>query len=289
MPTSKNVPLAICVLVCLQMCSGAFSQAQELKKAIRDYKGDRVFNYQPNDPWYRGKLFNIHTKHYGMFYNCDGEEAKRNSPYLCWKAHHEKDFPTRYRALDIARYDLAIIQRRIRDGAGDCIQGCECQSCQSAPVASSCNCTECQGGQMQGGEQIGEIEYLSQRESTPGKSISGKSTPGQRDRTPRHEVFSASDSPTVSGQRSRKAANTSHPQQRQTARNQPSTKYGLVSGKIVNTMLENPPQPYANSTQQTASAKKLPWHRQPKEAATTRTADKGTLSSSDYFLNLKRR
>jgi len=73
----------ILILIASSICgvltvdtTGAYGQ--EVRNAIRDYRDDRVFNYQASDPQYRGKLFNVHTGHYGRFYNC-----KTTSP-LAW-------------------------------------------------------------------------------------------------------------------------------------------------------------------------------------------------------------
>ena len=127
-------------------CFSTNVEAQELRKALRDYRDERIFNYQPTDPQYRGKVFNIHTGHYGKFYNCDGEENKRNSPYICWKPHHEKDFPTRLGFCENLRRDIAEINQRLNDGAGACRQkNCNCNQCQQAAVVTqpSCSCVDC--------------------------------------------------------------------------------------------------------------------------------------------------
>lgn len=144
------------------------AEAQEVRKALRDYRDDRVFNYQPNDPWYRGKLFNTHTGHYGNFYNCDNEECKRNSPYICWKPHYEKDFPTRRGFWQTVKCDFAEAMQRVRDGAGECLGSadCGCSQCQTAPLpASTCNCPECGGGAVvapASGQWLSQSQRLTQ-------------------------------------------------------------------------------------------------------------------------------
>lgn len=130
-------------LVCLQFLNSE-AGAQEVRKAIRDYKTDRVFNYQPSDPWNRGKLFNIQTKRYGKFFNCDDEESKRNSPYICWKPHTEKDLPPHVRMIDCIRNDLSEVRQRIKDGAGACYKdNCNCDQCQSCQQTQSNHCADC--------------------------------------------------------------------------------------------------------------------------------------------------
>ena len=137
---------------CLQFITSN-ANAQEVRKAIRDYKTDRVFNYQPSDPWNRGKMFNIHTKNYGKFYNCDGEENKRNSPYICWKPHTDKDFPTHVRMIDCIRNDLSEVRQRIKDGAGACYaENCNCSECQSCQQPQSSDCNECANAARPTGE-----------------------------------------------------------------------------------------------------------------------------------------
>lgn len=42
--------------------------------------------YSPSDPWIKGRIFRTHTGHDGLYYNCDEEESKRNSPYIYWKS-----------------------------------------------------------------------------------------------------------------------------------------------------------------------------------------------------------
>lgn len=121
-------------------------EAQEFKKFLRDYRDERIYNYTPTDPNFRGKVFRVHTKHYGAFYNCDGEENKRNSPYICWKPHHERVFPPRLGFKENLRRDIAEITQRINDGGcGTCAQGCDCAECQQvAPaVESTCSCIDC--------------------------------------------------------------------------------------------------------------------------------------------------
>ena len=116
---------------------------QELKKAIRDYQDERIFNYRPDDPQYRGKIFNIHTKHYGRFYNCDDQEDKRNSPYIHWKPHYENDFPPRIGFCKNLRRDVAEVKQRISDGSRGCQASCLCPQCKQDSTPVDCPCVEC--------------------------------------------------------------------------------------------------------------------------------------------------
>jgi hypothetical protein len=139
--------LSMRILILLSLIVAGFCsvtshvQAQELKKAWNDYFGPRPITYSPSDPVNRSYTFNKHTGHAGVYYNCDGEEAKRNSPYICWKPHFEADFPECRGLGAQVKQDWDRMRQRICDGAGDC-----CNSCQTE---SGCQCTECTGTVMQ--------------------------------------------------------------------------------------------------------------------------------------------
>lgn len=107
---------------------------RDFRQTRRDYHLEKPFQYSPDDPWYRGKLYRLHTKHYGLFYNCDGEECKRNSPYICWKVHHEQDFPRPPRLFTQLARDLNKVRWRI--GNGGCCPGPLCGSCTGCATCS---------------------------------------------------------------------------------------------------------------------------------------------------------
>lgn len=109
--------------------------AQEVRKTLNDYRRERVFQYQPSDPWTRSKLFQTHTKHYGLFYNCDNEECKRQSPHICWKEHFEKDFPTWMTWRQRIRHEVGQVRQRIWDGS--------CADCESSYAGGECPCDAC--------------------------------------------------------------------------------------------------------------------------------------------------
>ena len=163
---------------------GSFAIGQELRNAIRDYRDERVFNYQPNDPQYRGKIFNVHTKHYGRFYNCDNQEDKRNSPHIYWKPHFENDFPPRLGFRENLRRDINEIKQRISDGAGACQGSCGCKQCQSTqqhqvspavPPAysppSDCSCVQCAAStNLRSSSSSKNLEAASQTQTQPAVS-----------------------------------------------------------------------------------------------------------------------
>ena len=115
---------------------GDSAVSQEVRKSIRDYFSGPI-TYSPIDPETRSKVFQAHTGHSGLFYNCDGEECKRNSPYICWKTNSESQFPPRRGWWRGAKLDLAEVRQRISDGAGEgCRPNCQCRDCMAAQQVS---------------------------------------------------------------------------------------------------------------------------------------------------------
>jgi len=103
------------------------THAQEIAKIRDDYHSGPI-TYSPDDPWTRSKLFNAHTGHSGKFYNCDGEECKRYSPYIYWQTNCQSLTPPGRGLLNQLRRDQGRIQQRIADGAG----ACACPNCPPA-------------------------------------------------------------------------------------------------------------------------------------------------------------
>lgn len=114
-------------LFCFQASLCDQAAAQHFRKS-----GDvPVIRYQPNDPWARGKVFNIQTGNSGFFYNCDGEQAKRNSPYICWKPDDEPMFPPLFAPWKSWRNQIGEVRQRVQDGSC-CSLGCSCHDCKQA-------------------------------------------------------------------------------------------------------------------------------------------------------------
>ncbi|MEM7785880.1 MAG: hypothetical protein AAF623_21205 [Planctomycetota bacterium] len=129
--------LCLTVLNMITLCSLADAQT-ERRKFLQDYRDDRPFQYQPSDPFVRSKIFKTHIGHGGLFYNCDGEENKRCSPYICWKIHDEYDLPPRQPFFRMLRCEIDEIKQRIIDGAGPCYDdSCGCDDCQQASSHSA--------------------------------------------------------------------------------------------------------------------------------------------------------
>jgi len=99
------------------------AHGQTLRK---DYRLDAPIQYQPNDPFVRGRVYKNHVGHAGLFYNCDNEECKRNSPYICWKGENracdEKGISLWRRQLD-----EAIWRFRVGKCCDEPYPGCPCE------------------------------------------------------------------------------------------------------------------------------------------------------------------
>ncbi len=141
-------------LFCFQTCNCDQAAAQHFQKS----GGDTVVNYQPSDPWTRGRWFNTQTGNSGWFYNCDGEQAKRNSPYICWKPDDEPMLPPLVAPWTTWRQQLGDVRQRIYDGScGD--QCCTCADCRQAR----------RNGQQGGCAACAQAAANRSRQSSPGQ------------------------------------------------------------------------------------------------------------------------
>lgn len=152
--TQSKTSTVFILLTCLAMLS-LFGLAEnghaQLLKQVREDFGNNVLRYAPDDPSFRSRLFNLQTGHSGAFYNCDGEEDKRNSPYICWKNTSGDRVYCEARELLNWKRDKAEIAQRICDG------GC-CGNHSHVPQLrqkQSCGCANCSGN-------AGAITVLSQ-------------------------------------------------------------------------------------------------------------------------------
>lgn len=137
----RTLPTCVFTFVSFLACwlSGPSVANGQLAQVLNDYKHERLFQYAPGDPWTRSNLFNRHTKHHGFAYNCDGEECKRNSPYICWKTHHEDDLPHRTGWWQRLNQTVGDIKQRIADGSCTaCAQTDPCQRCQQSSSCGGC-------------------------------------------------------------------------------------------------------------------------------------------------------
>ncbi len=154
-----RVVLAICVILAAQTLLVPSANGQEVVKALRDYRSNTPRNYTPTDPNERGRIFNMHTGHGGAFYNCDDEEAKRNSPYICWKGTYQKS--TRHRGLWRGlQMDISEVKQRIHDGGcGTCQGDCECSACSQPAQYHASDCHVCQNGGIANVEQNNVVRH----------------------------------------------------------------------------------------------------------------------------------
>lgn len=91
---------------------------RELQLQRADYPGP--ITYAPSDQDTRSKRLRMQTGHYGLFYNCDDEECKRLSPYICWNSQHTADWYCGWK--NAWRRDRNDIIQRLFDGS--------CQDCE---------------------------------------------------------------------------------------------------------------------------------------------------------------
>lgn len=240
--------------VCGLLALDNVAYGQEVRNAIRDYRDDRVFNYQASDPQHRGKLFNVHTGHYGKFYNCDSQEDKRNSPYICWKPHHENDFPNRLGFCENLRRDITEIKQRISDGAGNCQSSCNCQQCQlpqkrqtyqpqQHAYPSDCPCVQCAmsnngpTNSPSGSTEVFDVDIktVSTQQTKPSCNcrscqLSSSSNPAGLGISNSPPAPEESASAIAANQNSQVVQRTVV--QKRVTQNYPQRTYGLVSGKI---------------------------------------------------------
>lgn len=117
------------------------AQAQwSLRQTRADYAQPTV--YGPQDPWTKGSVYRTQTGHSGWFYNCDEEECKRNSPYICWKAQDNTEHIRSY--WSVLKADWSEVKQRIR--AGSCM-GPGCETCPPETCfaeGATPGCTSCQ-------------------------------------------------------------------------------------------------------------------------------------------------
>lgn len=122
------------VMILTTLFSGYFCIATDANAQQVVYENENCAPtdfYKPSDPWTRGKLYNIQTGNSGLFFNCDGEQAKRYSPYIYWKPITEKALPTRKGIWHSIKQDIAEVKQRVRDGSC-CDLGCTCSDCNKA-------------------------------------------------------------------------------------------------------------------------------------------------------------
>jgi hypothetical protein len=87
------------------------------QNVIKDYICNAPRQFTPSDPWTTGRVFRTQMGHGGIFYNCDGQEDKRFSPYIDWRCQNlacSEWFPLR----DDICQQIDEVKQRIRWGKG---------------------------------------------------------------------------------------------------------------------------------------------------------------------------
>ena len=149
----------IVLLILISLYTIDTAQAQERAKIRNDYFLNPTGQYSPDDPWIRSRIWRRQTGHWGKFYNCDCEEQKRYSPYICWKNAECPFVGESWRQR--WQRDKARIWQRINDGS--------CSECTNRDV-STCNCPEmfssvfvCRAGQQTRISPNGETNQFADR------------------------------------------------------------------------------------------------------------------------------
>ncbi|MBL8890586.1 MAG: hypothetical protein JNL67_11465 [Planctomycetaceae bacterium] len=118
----RVLTFAACLpIVALLMFCGV-SPAARGQNVYQDYRVNPTGPYSPQDPWQKGRVFRTHTGHDGLFYNCDGEEDKRCSPWIRWGQRPCDDLlaPSRIRA----EYQESLCDALERLRSGSCQNAC---------------------------------------------------------------------------------------------------------------------------------------------------------------------
>ncbi len=103
--------LSLALLLSVMITSAASAQ-----NFFRDFVVNNPRSYGPDDPWTTGKIFYNRIGHGGLFYNCDGEECKRHSPYIEWNRQSTRCHRKAPVASTIVQ-QLCEVRQRIRWGA----------------------------------------------------------------------------------------------------------------------------------------------------------------------------
>ena len=114
------------------MCCGRTDTALG-QNLYQDSHVNRTGHYSPSDPWVKGHVFRTHTGHDGLFYNCDGEEDKRCSPYIRWPQRPCDDLLSLKRVHQERVQTIHNAINRVQ--MGSCREGCNTWGNQYPPGA----------------------------------------------------------------------------------------------------------------------------------------------------------
>lgn len=114
-------------LVALLLVVGLNQVAEaQLTQIRRDYR--QPMTYSPADPFSKGLVYRLQTGQAGKYFNCDGEEEKRYSPYIYWTTVCNHTHPKTY--CSVLLRDLHEVKERVRAGSCRGGQYCTCGECQ---------------------------------------------------------------------------------------------------------------------------------------------------------------
>lgn len=120
------------VRIALMLVGGILGISQvaeaQLTQLRRDYQ--QPMTYSPADPFSKGWVYRLQTGQAGKYFNCDGEEQKRYSPYIYWQTVCNHTHPVPY--CRVLLRDIHEVQERVRAGACRGGQNCQCADCQTA-------------------------------------------------------------------------------------------------------------------------------------------------------------
>ena len=191
----------ICFLIVSPFLLPATGNAQPVRKTVasvsdfwHDSLLDKPFQYSPDDPWKRGVIFNMQTGNFGRYYNCDGEECKRYSPYICWKVHDEPDFLPIFNIRANLRNDISSVRQRIIDGTSGCFCNCGKPGCPKC--ARKTHAAQCQTCGKEGCQDCGQGTVNAIQVGPPSEAEGGSS---KRDFTANESQNSAQNSVTPAG------------------------------------------------------------------------------------------
>ena len=117
--------LLLTTIFCLALVTTPIdAQHRPVRNTVRDYVKLVPRHFSPDDPWTMGKLLRTEVGFGGLFFNCDYEECKRNSPYITWNCQ-SSDCCRRHLVHDTVHQQLGEVKQRIRWGScATCATGC---------------------------------------------------------------------------------------------------------------------------------------------------------------------
>lgn len=216
-------------LMAAQVLFLSSANAQQLLKTIRDYGLEKPFQFSPDDPWTRSEVYRLQAGYSGLFFNCDGQEDKRCSPYICWKDTCDLSLFPRRSLVGIWVKDWRNTRQRVIDGAGACCgKGCQCAKCKKQGCSENADLQSCQLSvtmpQVEVAFEDADVKAMTAKKS----SVALRSTV-QRSRAENPESLASERTPLVQNQtKNQQTASSVPPSQQQVTR-----RYGLISGRTL--------------------------------------------------------